>query len=82
MLNEKLAISSIKRLVNVRTFETINKEELCNLVKNRIITILENESVFVSLYIKEEINDLFNIEKKIKSNIKDTKNILKKINDR
>lgn len=81
ILDEKLAISSIKKLINVRTFRTINKDELTNLVKNRIITILENDNVFVPLYIKEEVNNLFNVEKKIKSNLKDTEEILKEIKD-
>ena len=42
-----LKISNTKRIINVKLFNKINKDEIAILLKNRIIAILEKENVFV-----------------------------------
>lgn len=79
ILSKNLSISTTKRIININLFNKINKDEVAILLKNRIIAILEKENVFVPDYIKEEINDCFDLNKKIKSNIKEMAAIIEEI---
>lgn len=79
ILSDNLSISTTKRIINIRLFNKINKDEVAILLKNRIIAILEKENVFVPDYIKEEINECFDLNKKIKNNIKETNAIIEDI---
>lgn len=79
ILSNNLSINTTKRIININLFNKINKDEVAILLKNRIIAILEKENVFVPDYIKEEINDCFDLNKKIKKNIKETNAIMEKI---
>lgn len=79
LLSNTLAISTTKRVINISLFNRINKDEVAILLKNRMIAILENEGVFVPDYIKEEINECFDLTKKIRNNIKETDAIVQEI---
>lgn len=79
LLSNNLSISNTKRIINVKLFNKINKDEIAILLKNRIIAILEKENVFVPNYIKEEINECFNLNNKIKNNIRETDAIIEEI---
>lgn len=79
ILSNNLSISTTKRIINISLFNKINKDEVAILLKNRIIAILEKENVFVPDYIKEEINDCFDLNKKIKNNAKETEAIMEEI---
>lgn len=77
--SDNLSISITKRTINISLFNKVNKKELAILLKNKIITILEKENIFVPDYIKEEVNICFNLNKKIKNNIKETDAIIDEI---
>lgn len=78
--SDKLEISMVNRMINIKLFSNINIKEISSIIKNKIIYILEKDKVFVPDYIKEQINETFDLNKKIKENQLVTNNIIEEIN--
>ena len=77
--SDKLEVSVTKRMMNVRVISGINVHELTTLIENKILAILEADKVFVPDYIKEQVNNTFNLKKKMKINEIETNKIIEDI---
>lgn len=74
--SEKLDISITNRVINVHLFSRVNIGEITMLIENKVINILEKDKVFVPDYIKEQVNNCFSLQKKIKLNEIETNKII------
>ena len=79
MAGDQISISVTNRMINITLFKNNNPKEISILLLNKIIQILEKDKVFIPDYLKQQINNNFDLKEKIKTNRQETNRIIKEI---
>lgn len=78
--SEQIDIRVTHRLINVLLTSKINIREISIMIELKILDILSKDKVYIPDYVKEQVEQSFNLKNKIQENNKEIEMIVKDLN--
>lgn len=78
--SEPIDIHVTHRLINVLLTSKINIREISIMIELKILDILSKDKVYIPDYVKEQVEQSFNLKNKIQENNKEIEMIVKDLN--